>query len=68
MNRLLLSLFALVLNVNVFAGKSPIKYGDIPREDLKMNSYEPNSSAATVILSDYGQAYVSVSAVNAVEP
>jgi hypothetical protein len=43
-----------------FAQKSPIKYGDIPMEDLTMTSYAGDSSAAAVILADYGEAYVSL--------
>ncbi len=33
---------------------APIKYGFIPREDLEMKVYAPDSSAAAVVLCDYG--------------
>jgi hypothetical protein len=43
----------------VSAQKSPIKFGDVPLEDLKMTGYGNDSSASAVILSDYGEAYLS---------
>lgn len=43
-----------------YAQKSPIKYGDIPLQDLKMTVYDKDSSAAAVILADYGEAYITV--------
>ena len=45
---------------NVFAQKAPIKFGDVPMEDLKMTSYAPDTSAAAVVLADYGEARISV--------
>lgn len=44
----------------VYAQKSPIKFGDIPLEDLKMKSYDKDSSASAVILVDYGEAYLQI--------
>lgn len=38
------------------AQKSPIKFGVIPPEDLKMTVYAKDSSAGAVILTDYGHA------------
>lgn len=38
------------------AQKSPIKFGVIPPEDLKMTVYPKDTSAAAVILTDYGHA------------
>jgi len=35
--------------------KAPIKFGDIPMEDLKMVSYPKDTSASAVILTDYGE-------------
>jgi transglutaminase-like putative cysteine protease len=49
----------------IYAQKSPIKFGDIPLEDLKMTTYAPDSSAAAVILCDYGEAYLSLSVAGA---
>jgi hypothetical protein len=43
----------------VAAQKSPVKFGDVALEDLKMTSYQKDSSASAVILSDYGEAYLS---------
>jgi hypothetical protein len=42
------------------AQKSPIKFGEIPIDDLKMTIYDKDSSAAAVVLADYGEAYISV--------
>jgi hypothetical protein len=42
----------------VFSQKSPIKFGEIPMEDMKMISYPLDSSADAVILCDYGEAYI----------
>lgn len=41
-----------------FAQKAPVKFGEIPMEDLMMKSYEHDSSAAAVFLVDYGEAYI----------
>lgn len=35
----------------------PPKWGEIPQEHLEMNVYAPDSNAAVVILSDYGNLY-----------
>ncbi|WP_430932989.1 DUF3858 domain-containing protein [Saccharicrinis sp. 156] len=40
--------------VQLFAGKPPIKFGKIDIEDLKMTVYEPDTSAAAVVLCKYG--------------
>jgi hypothetical protein len=45
--------------------KSPIRFGDIPMEDMKMKIYGKDSSAVAVILTDYGQAYVTATSINA---
>lgn len=37
-----------------FSQKPPIKFGDVSMEDLKMNRYANDTSAAAVILIDYG--------------
>ena len=37
------------------AQKPPIKFGDIPMDQLEMIRYEKDSSAAAVVLADYGQ-------------
>lgn len=45
----------LLLAINAHAQKAPIKFGDIPMDDLKMTVYEADTSAAAVILADYGE-------------
>jgi len=47
-------LLALVANFAT-AQKAPIKYGDVPLEDLKMTVYEKDSTAPALVLVDYGQ-------------
>ncbi|HMG90697.1 MAG TPA: DUF3857 and transglutaminase domain-containing protein [Chryseolinea sp.] len=56
---LLLALSFQTLN----AQKSPIKFGEIPLEDLKMTRYDKDSSAAAVMLTDYGEAYITASSI-----
>ncbi len=40
------------------AQKSPIKFGEIPLEDLKMVVYDKDSSASAVVLTDFGQSSI----------
>ncbi len=47
------SMLFLIVNLT-FNQKAPIKYGKVPVEDLEMTVYEPDTSAAAVILCDYG--------------
>ena len=44
--------------ITCFSQKSPIKFGDVSMEELRMTSYDHDSSASAVILSDYGEAYI----------
>ena len=46
---------------SALAQKSPIKFGEVPLEELKMTIYDKDSSAAAVILTDYGEAYITPS-------
>ena len=39
----------------VFGQKEPMKFGKVPQEDLDMKVYEPDTSAAAVVLGDFGQ-------------
>lgn len=41
-----------------FAQKEPIKFGEIPMEDLQMTVYDKDTSAVAVILADYGDARI----------
>lgn len=52
--------FVVSFNSVAFAQKSPIKFGDVPMEDLKMTHYAKDSSAAAVVLTDYAEAYITV--------
>ncbi|TXH28684.1 MAG: DUF3857 domain-containing protein, partial [Cyclobacteriaceae bacterium] len=58
----LVSLLALVLcfTYGATAQKAPIKFGEVPMEDLKMTYYDKDSSAAAVVLVDYGEAYITI--------
>jgi hypothetical protein len=56
---------ALLAPLCAVAQKSPVKFGEIPMEDLTMKVYEKDSSASAVVLTDYGEAYVTISAINA---
>lgn len=62
-----MSLLAILLSFSVgtFAQKPPIKFGDVPIEDLKMTHYSKDSSAAAVVLVDYGEAYLSITSQTA---
>lgn len=61
MKAVLLSFFV-VLSLSGSAQKSPIKFGDIPMEDMTMTVYPQDSSAAAVVLADYGEAYLQLMA------
>ncbi len=53
-------IFLVFFTGNLYAQKSPIKFGDVPIEDLKMTRYSKDSSAAAVVLADYGEAYINI--------
>jgi transglutaminase-like putative cysteine protease len=53
--KILLTILCFVISCHSFAQKDPIKFGDIPMEDMKMSQYAPDSSASAVVLMDYGQ-------------
>lgn len=55
MKMLFLGLIVTLVSCSVLAQKQPIKFGDIPIEDLKMKVYNKDSSAAALILCDFGQ-------------
>lgn len=54
----------LLCTATMFAQKSPVKFGEIPMADMTMTIYDKDSSAAAVILVDYGEAYVSITPVS----
>ena len=45
----------LLLPLSVMSQKTPIKFGDIPIEDLKMTRYEKDSGASAIVLADRGE-------------
>jgi hypothetical protein len=53
-----LSVFLILSSIFCYAQKSPVKFGDIPMEDLRMKIYPLDSSAEAVVLVDYGKAYI----------
>jgi hypothetical protein len=65
MKALIGGLFMALLAVTASAQKSPVKFGNIPMEDMKMTVYDKDSSAAAVILVSYGEAYLQVSSIAA---
>lgn len=60
----MLALIALWLSTQALAQKPPIKYGDIPMEQMQMKVYTKDSSASAVILADYGESIIDYSSDN----
>jgi hypothetical protein len=60
-----LFVFCLFLSLSSLAQKPPVKFGDIPMSDMTMTIYDKDSSAAAVILVNYGEAYISVTSLTA---
>jgi hypothetical protein len=48
----------LLFSVVAAAQKPPIKFGDVPIEQLQMKVYDKDSSAAAVVLADYGESTI----------
>src|SRR5690349_21346335 len=65
MKKLLATVFFITHCFYSFSQKAPIKFGEIPMADMTMSSYDKDSSAAAVILADYGEAYASMGASTA---
>jgi len=42
----------------LLAQKPPVKFGDIPMEDLAMVKYEKDTSASALVLADYGESSI----------
>ena len=59
---LFLLVFFTFFNIIVFSQKDPIKWGDIPAEDLAMTTYEQAPSAGAVVLCDFGDIYFDINA------
>lgn len=58
MRLLLVVAIILIAETASFAQKPPIKFGDVPLEHIKMTSYPKDSSAAAVILADFGESTI----------
>jgi hypothetical protein len=52
--RTFLLAFAILLISSSFYGQSPIKWGEIPSEDLRMTEYPADPEAEAVVLCDFG--------------
>lgn len=63
MKWLCLSLLFTVPIWNAFPQAPPVKFGDIPMEEMTMTSYPLDSSANAVVLVDYGEAHYEASAL-----
>ncbi|NJK85655.1 MAG: hypothetical protein HC906_06500 [Bacteroidales bacterium] len=50
----ILSILALIILFPLFSQKAPIKFGKVSMEDMQMTAYPDDTSAAAVILCDYG--------------
>ncbi|NOS56680.1 MAG: DUF3857 domain-containing protein [Cyclobacteriaceae bacterium] len=55
----LIILFLLLSSSVSWGQKPPIKFGNIPMEDMKMTVYDKDSSASAVVLADYGESTIS---------
>ena len=55
-----MGILCLLLCNTIIAQKSPIKFGDIPMSDMNLSSYDKDTSAAAVILTDYGYASIDI--------
>lgn len=54
----LAALSVIFSTIDCSAQKPPIKFGDVSLEEVKMTRYELDSSAAAVILADYGESEI----------
>jgi len=53
-NRIIITSFLLIVSIVTAAQKAPVKFGDISPEEIKMKSYDRDTSAAALVLADYG--------------
>lgn len=54
MKKVLAAVIFTLIGCAVYAQKAPIKFGNVSIDDLKMSQYEKDTSAAAVVLCDYG--------------
>lgn len=53
--KILLTILCIVISCHSFAQKAPIKFGDIPMQDMQMVQYKLDTSASAVVLADFGE-------------
>ena len=54
---LLLFIFLVFSGAYLYCQDPPIEWGEIPRSDLEMKTYPPDSNASAVVLCDFGKSY-----------
>lgn len=59
MIRIVSTAVLLIFSLLLQAQPPPIKFGDVPIEQLRMTTYEKDSSAAAVVLADFGESIIS---------
>lgn len=64
MKALISCLLSGIFTLSSFAQKAPIKFGDVPLEDLKMTYYSKDSSASALILADFGESEITYNQAN----
>lgn len=57
-------LLPFLVSFSILAQKPPIKFGDVPEDDLTMTVYPLDSSAAAVVLADYGESEITYNQTN----
>ncbi|MBC3539622.1 DUF3857 domain-containing protein [Rufibacter sediminis] len=57
--RSLLAVVFVLFHFSVFGQEAPVKFGKVTEQELNMKSYDKDTSAAAVILADYGRSYFS---------
>lgn len=60
-------LCSLLLSINLLGQKAPIKYGNVPEDDLRMTVYDQDKSAAAIVLADYGESAIVYNQTNGFE-
>lgn len=58
MRLLLVVAIILIVETASFAQKAPIKFGDVPLEQIQMKVYDKDSSASAVVLTDFGESSI----------
>ena len=52
---------AFIVTFTVSGQKPPIKFGDVPIDQVKMTTYAADSSAVAVVLADFGESTIDYS-------